>query len=201
MGEGEIEMAKVLVACEYSGIVRDAFIEAGHDALSCDLLPSESQLGPHIQGDVLPLLERSWDLVVAHPPCTYLANSGVRWLHDPERGPERWRKLDEGAEFFRRFLSSAPFVAIENPIPHGYAVERIGRRYDQKIQPWQFGQGESKAVCLWLENLPPLTPTDIVEGREQRVFKMGPGPNRQKERSRFFPGIARAMADQWGELI
>lgn len=192
-------MSRVLVACEYSGIVRDAFIRAGHDAVSCDLLPSESDLGVHYRGDVRQILNlHMWDLVIAHPPCTYLANSGVRWLHER---PERWGDLDAGATFFRQFLGCAPRVAIENPIPHKYAVERIGRPYDQLIQPWQFGHGETKAICLWLENLPPLEPTDVVEGREARVHRMAPGPDRQKERSRFFRGVADAMAAQWGALL
>ena len=133
--------------------------------------------------------------MVAHPPCTYLTNSGVRWLHER---PERWAKLDEGAAFFRALLEAdIPRIAVENPVPHKYAVERIGRSYDQTIQPWQFGHGETKRTCLWLKGLPPLAPTKVVSGREARVHLMPPGPDRQKERSRFFTGIAAAMADQW----
>ena len=187
---------RVLVACEYSGIVRDAFIRAGHDATSCDLLPSESDFGPHYQGDVIPLLREPWDLVIAHPPCTYLANSGVRWLHER---PERWARLDDAADLFRACLNAnAPKIAVENPVIHKYAVERIGRKHDQTIQPWQFGHGEVKRVCLWLKGLPPLVPTEVVKGREARVWRMPPGPERQKERSRFFTGVADAMAAQWG---
>lgn len=186
---------KVLVACEYSGIVRDAFLARGHEALSCDILPTESP-GPHYQGDVrdLLLLGRYWDLIVAHPPCTRLTNAGVRWLHERHL----WAELDEACEFFRLFLDHpCPRIAIENPIPHKYAIERIGRKHDQVLQPWQFGHGETKAICLWLKGLPPLVPTDVVEGREARVHRMPPGPERAKERSRFFPGVAAAMAEQW----
>lgn len=189
---------KVLIACEYSGIVRDAFIAEGHDAISCDLLPTESP-GPHVVGDVSALLSDPWDLVIAHPPCTFLANSGVRWLHTR---PYRWFDLWDGAEFFRLMLNAnAKHIAVENPRPHKYAVRMIGRTYDQEVQPWQFGQGETKGVCLWLKNLPELLPTEVVSGREARVHKMPPGPDRQKERSRFFPGIADAMAKQWGKYI
>ena len=191
---------RVLVACEYSGIVRDAFIRAGHEALSCDLLPSESDLGPHHQGDVLPLLDQGWDLMVAHPPCTYLTNAGVRWLYD-DRYPTRWQDLIEGAAFFRQMLEAPiPRIAVENPVMHGWAKRIVGHEQAQVIQPWQFGHGETKAVGLWLKNLPQLIPTRVVDGREARVHKMPPGPNRAKERSRFFEGIAEAMADQWSHL-
>ena len=184
---------KILVACEYSGIVRDAFTRAGHWAVSCDLLPTESE-GPHYQGDVREMLLERWDLIVAHPPCTRLTNAGVRWLHERNL----WAELDEACDFFRLFLDHpCERIAIENPIPHKHAIERIGRKYDQRIQPWQFGHGETKAVCLWLKGLPPLVPTDVVEGREARVHRMPPGPDRAKERSRFFTGIAEAMATQW----
>lgn len=187
---------KVLVACEYSGIVRDSFLEGGHYAMSCDLLESESDKGDHYVGDVRDVLYDDWDLMVAHPPCTYMANSGVRWLHER---PSRWGKLDEAAELFRDILEAPiPKIAVENPVPHKYAVERIGRKYDQIVQPWQFGHGETKATCLWLKNLPPLEPTEVVEGREARVHRMPPGPERGKERSRFYRGIAKAMATQWG---
>jgi len=189
---------KVLIACEYSGIVRDAFTKAGHEAFSCDLLPTETE-GVHYQGDIKDFLyDHKWDLMIAHPPCTYLTNSGVRWLHTR---PERWAQLDEGAAFFNFLLNASIYrICIENPIPHKYAVERIGRNYDQIIQPWQFGHGETKATCLWLKNLPKLKPTNIVDGREQRIWKMPPGPDRAKERARFFTGVADAMADQWGNL-
>lgn len=184
---------KILIACEFSGIVRDAFRLMGHDAISCDLLPTE-QLGPHIEGDVREVLSQSWDLVIAHPPCTYLCNSGVRWLH--ERAG-RWDEMRKAALFFKQLLYSGEAVCVENPIPHRYAIEEIGRKYTQIIQPWQFGHGETKATCLWLRGLPELIPTDVVEGRQARIHRMSPGPDRSRERSRFYPGIAKAMAQQW----
>ena len=191
------KIVKVLVACEFSGIVRDAFIRAGHDAMSCDLLPTESP-GPHYEGDVYDVLGKGWDLMIAHPPCTYLANSGVRWL---KNDPERQACMRYGALFFRVLLEEEiPRICIENPIIHKYAVDIIGRRQDQIIQPWQFGHGETKAICLWLKNLPKLKPTNIVDGREPRVHHMSPGPDRWKERSRFYTGIAEAMAEQWGSI-
>ena len=184
---------KVLIACEYSGRVRDAWLKRGHQAISCDLLPTENQ-GPHYLGDVRDLLNQDWDLIIAHPPCTRLANSGVRWLHQRDL----WHELDEACEFFNLFLDHPCCrVVVENPIPHKYAVERLSRSYDQLIQPWQFGHGETKATCLWLKGVPPLIPTDIVSGREQRIHFASPGPDRWKERSRTFIGIAEAMADQW----
>lgn len=199
---------KVLVACEFSGIVRDAFIEAGHDAVSCDLLPSERP-GPHIQGDCRDLLGDDWDLMVAHPPCTYLTNAGVRWLHGgygrkmaPTSlvGEPRWSAMGEGAALFRDLLAAPiPMIAVENPIMHEYAVAAIGRKQDQVVQPWMFGDPVQKAVALWLVGLPPLVATGPQE-RHQLVHKMAPSPNRARERSRFFPGIARAMAAQWGSL-
>ena len=197
---------KVLIACEFSGIVRDSFIARGHDAWSCDLLPTEKP-GPHIQGDVRRILGRKWDLMIAHPDCTYITNSGVQWLwNTPKKpkagilyGPARWKALDEACAFFKELLGAEiPLIAGENPIPHKYAVERIGRTYDQLIQPYQFGHGEMKSTCFWLKNLPPLMPTRHVAGREQRVFKESPGPNRWKNRARTYQGIADAMADQWG---
>lgn len=184
---------KVLVACEFSGIVRDAFASRGADAWSCDLLPTERP-GQHIQGDVLPLLRERWDLVIAHPECTRLCNSGVRWLAERNL----WHELDAACEFFRACLSAnADRIAVENPIPHGHALRRIGVPYSQVIQPWQFGHGETKATCLWLKGLPKLTPTNIVNGRASRVHRESPGPERKKNRSRTFPGIAAAMAQQW----
>jgi len=197
---------KILVACEYSGIVRDAFIRRGFDAVSCDLLPTESpgllpteSPGPHIQGDVLEVLNQGWDCLIAHPPCTYLCNSGVSWLH---KRPERWAQMQAGAEFFKRLLD-APIAhkAIENPIPHKYAIEIIGRKCDHVIQPWMFGHGETKATCLWLVNLPPLMSTVLDTGREQRLHRLPPSPDRWKERSKTFQGVADAMADQWGEWL
>ena len=180
---------RVLIACEFSGIVREAFKARGHDAWSYDLLPSEIP-GNHIQGDVLKILGDGWDLMIAHPPCTHLASSGARWFKD--------KQIEQKAALvFVGFLmiSSIERIAIENPI--GVISTRI-RKPDQIIQPWQFGHGETKATCLWLKNLPKLVPTDIVEGREQRIWKLPPSPDRGKERSRTFPGIAKAMAEQWG---
>jgi hypothetical protein len=182
---------KVLIACEFSGIVRDAFIALGHEAVSCDLLPTERP-GTHIQGDVLAILDDGWDLMIAHPPCTYLAASGARWW---------WKRRDEQAlaTEFVLMLAEAPVprIAIENPIG---ALSRAWRKPDQIIQPWQYGHGETKATCLWLKGLPLLTPTNIVGGREERVHRMSAGPNRWRERSRTLPGIAAAMAAQWGSL-
>ena len=184
---------RVLIACEYSGIVRDAFTAAGHDAVSCDILETESP-GPHYKGDVRDVLAQQWDMIIAHPPCTRLTNAGVRWLHERDL----WEDLNEACRFFNLFLQHpCERIAVENPIMHKYAVARVGRKPDQIIQPWQFGHGETKAVGLWLKGLPKLTPTNIVEGREARVHRMSPGPDRSKLRSRFFEGIASAMAGQW----
>lgn len=179
---------RVLVACEFSGIVRDAFIAQGHDAVSCDLLPTEKP-GPHIQGDVLEVLGGNWDLMIAHPPCTYLARSGARWW--PNKLPEQAEAID----FVYQLLNAPiPLIAIENPI--GILSTRI-RKPDQIIQPWMFGHGETKATCLWLKGLPLLTPTNIVDGRASRIHHEQPGPERWKNRSRTLPGIATAMAQQW----
>ena len=184
---------RVLIACEFSGIVRDAFIKRGHDAISCDLLPTEKP-GPHYQGDVMDVIDDGFDLMIAHPPCTRLSNSGVRWLHERNL----WGEMRVSAEFFRSLLeSNIEKIGIENPIPHKYAVEIIGRKYDQIIQPYQFGHGETKATCLWLKNLPLLEPTNEVSGREHRIHRMAPGIDRAKNRSRTFQGIADAMAEQW----
>lgn len=182
---------RVLVACEYSGVVRDAFLRRGHDAMSCDLLPTEVP-GPHYQGDVTDILQDGWDLMVAHPPCTHLAVSGARWFKDKQ--VEQAEALE-----FVRLLLDAPIerIALENPV--SIISSRI-RKPNQIIQPWQFGHGETKATCLWLKNLPNLVPTNIVEGREARVHRMPPGPDRWKERSRTFRGIGEAMAEQWGIL-
>jgi hypothetical protein len=189
---------KVLVACEYSGRVRDAFIRGGHEAMSCDLLPSDAK-GPHYQGDIFDIINDGWDLMVAHPPCTYLCNSGVSWLYKQEG---RWDKMRDGANFFKKLLyCNIPKFAIENPIMHKYAVEIIGRRQNQVIQPWMFGHGETKATCLWLKGLPELQPTNIVKGREQRLHKLGPSPDRWKLRSTTYQGIADAMASQWGNNV
>ena len=189
---------KVLVACEYSGIVRDAFTIKGHDAWSCDILPTDNPNGNHYEGDVKDILYNDWDLIIAHPPCTYFANSGVRWLHEK---PNRWAELDKSAEFFNLFLGHpCERVAIENPVIHKHALKLINnRKYTQTIQPFQFGHGETKRTCLWLKGLPKLKPTNIVEGREQRVWKLPPSKDRWKLRSTTFQGIAGAMANQWGE--
>ncbi len=181
----------VLIACEYSGTVRDVFIAAGHNALSCDLLPSERP-GPHFHGDVAGLLNGNWDLLIAHPPCTHLAVSGAR--HFPAKIADG---RQQAALDFVRLLMNAPIprIAIENPV--SIISSRI-RKPDQIIHPWQFGHGETKTTCLWLKNLPRLTPTQIVSGREPRIHRMPPSSDRWKERSRTYPGIAAAMADQWG---
>ena len=203
--EKHLKPLRVLVACEFSGTVRNAFLERGHDAWSCDLLPSEDGSNRHITGDARELLTpNTWDLLmVAHPPCTRLCNSGVRWLSTPPPGrslDELWEELEEGAALFSDFWN-APVdrICVENPVMHHHAKARI-RNYQppaQSVQPWQFGHGETKRTCFWLKGLPPLTPTNIVAGREARVHMATPGPDRWKERSRFFPGIAKAMADQW----
>ena len=187
-------MSRILVACEYSGVVRDAFIALGHDAMSCDFLPTEAP-GPHYQGDVRDVLDFPWDLMIAHPPCTHLSVSGARHFSD-----KRLDGRQQAAASFFMLLARAriPRIAIENPV---CVMSSLWRRPDQVIQPWQFGHGETKATCLWLKNLPPLVPTDIVEGREPRIHRMPPGPDRWKERSRTFAGIGRAMAAQWGALL
>ncbi len=178
----------ILVACEFSGLVRDAFRAKGHNAVSCDLEPSETP-GPHYQGDVAHILDAGWDMLVAFPPCTHLCVSGARWF------PEK-RELQEQALMFVRFLMEAPIprIAIENP--KGILSTRI-RKPDQIIQPWMFGHGETKMTCLWLKGLPPLFPTEIAPGNKPRIHYMAPGPDRAKERSRTYPGFAQAMADQW----
>jgi hypothetical protein len=198
---------RVLVACEFSGVVRDAFIKRGHDAMSCDLLPSDTP-GPHYQGDVFDIIDSQfpeyWDMLLGFPPCTYVGRCGYHWCNSPDsppgvlplKGKPRLKAMADAAVFFRRLLN-APIkcISIENPRPICHAKLPP---YTQKIEPWQFGHGETKATCLWLKNLPPLIPTNIVEGREQRIFKMPPGPNRSRERSRTYQGIADAMAAQWG---
>ena len=179
-----------MVACEYSATVRDAFRERGHNAWSCDLLPCERDPAWHIQGDIMQVIDQSWDLMIAHPPCTHLAVSGARWFKD--KVEEQKQALE-----FVRYLLEAPIkqIALENPVS---IISSKIRKPDQVIQPWQYGHGETKATCLWLQGLPLLKPTNIVEGREAKVHKMPPGPNRWKERSRTYQGIADAMAVQWG---
>jgi len=210
---------KILVACEFSGTVRDAFRRRGHSAWSCDIeSPSPSPYSKyHYRYDVRRLLENaSWDMIIAHPPCTYLTNAGVRHLHSNVssrngvkakiNGEERWKLMLEACEFFQLFQNvDCPRVCIENPIPHGYARERIGY-YDQKVQPWMFGHTESKAICLWLKGLPKLVETDNVhqemmklpKKERNRIHYMSPGKDRGKLRSIFYAGIAKAMAEQWG---
>jgi hypothetical protein len=185
---------RVLIACEFSGVVREAFRRRGHDAWSCDLLPPEDGSAYHYQCDAIYLLSARmpWDLMIAHPPCTHLAVSGARWFKDKQA------EQSEALEFVRRLLGApVPRIAIENPI--SIISSRI-RKPDQIIQPWQFGHGETKATCLWLKNLPKLVSTNIVEGRDNRVHRMPPGRDRWKERSRTFTGIAEAMAEQWGSI-
>ncbi len=180
---------RVLVACEFSGVVRDAFKERGHDAWSCDFLPTETP-GKHFQQDVLSILEDGWDLLIAHPPCTHLAVSGARWFKEKQEEQKE-------ALLFVRALLDAPIarIALENPVS---IISSRVRKPNQIIQPWQFGHGETKATCLWLKGLPNLVPTNIVSGREARVHRMPPSPDRWKERSKTFTGIATAMAAQWG---
>lgn len=194
---------KVLIACEFSGIVRQAFSDRGHVAMSCDLEETEIP-GWHYKGDVFDIIDMGWDLMIAHPPCTYLCNSGVRHLSTDHY---RWQKLNEATDFFNRLLNcNIPKICIENPIPHGYAVDRIGIKYSQIIQPWMFGHPEQKSTCLWLKNLTPLKETDNVKAQMKllpkneinRIHYMAPGKNRTKERSRTYSGIAAGMSTQWG---
>lgn len=185
---------RVLVACEYSATVRDAFRARGFDAWSCDLLPTEGDPRWHIQGDALDAAYgQSWDMLIAHPPCTHLAVSGARWFK------EKQQEQVEALDFVRLLLGAGiRHIALENPVS---IISSHIRKPDQIIQPWQFGHGETKATCLWLKNLPKLIATDVVEGREARVHRMPPGPGRWKERSRTFRGVAEAMAHQWGDFI
>lgn len=191
---------RVLIACEFSGVVRDAFALRGHDAWSCDLLPSEI-LGQHIQGDVFENLDDGWDMLIGFWPCTFLCLSGVRWLYGGKgrvKDDARWTAMEASARNFRRLLDcGVKRVALENPQPHRHALAILGK-YTQAVQPWMFGHGETKRTCLWLRNLPPLSPTCLVDGRFQRVHLASPSKNRWKERSRTLPGFAQAMAEQWG---
>jgi hypothetical protein len=186
-------MVRALVACEYSGNTREELRALGVDAWSCDLLPTERPSKYHHEGDVLDILDLGWDLLIGHPPCTHLAVSGSRHF---------WRKEKEQAEaldFVRALMAApVPHIAIENPIS---VISSQIRKPDQIIQPWQFGHGETKATCFWLKGLPKLVPTEIVEGREARVHRMAPGPNRWRERSRTYPGVAKAMAAQWTAAV
>ena len=185
---------RILIGCEYSGVVRDAFLARGHDAMSCDLLPTESP-GPHYQGDVRDVLDYPWDMAIFHPPCTHLSVHGARHFAD-----KRMDGRQQSAVSFFMALARAPIpkIAIENPV---CIMSRMWRKPDQIIQPWQFGHGETKATCLWLKGLPPLRPTDVVEGRENRIHRMPPSAERWKERSRTFQGIAEAMAEQWSRSL
>ena len=184
---------RILIACEFSGTVREAFRARDHDAWSCDLLPADDTSPYHIEGDALQAVaSRSWDMMIAHPPCTHLAVSGARWFKD--------KQVEQAdALHFVHLMAVAPIerIAIENPIS---ILSTRWRKPDQIIQPWQFGHGETKSTCLWLKGLPNLTPTDIVEGREARVHKMPPSPDRWKLRSKTYQGIADAMAEQWGQI-
>nr|WP_313227317.1 hypothetical protein [Stenotrophomonas pavanii] len=185
---------RVLIACEYSGAVRDQFLGGGHEAMSCDLLPTDVP-GPHYQGDVRDVLDYPWDLMIAHPPCTHLSVSGARHFE-----AKRLDGRQQSAVSFFMMLAKVdiPMIAIENPV---CIMSSVWRRPDQVIQPWQFGHGETKATALWLKGLPRLAPTNIVQGREARIHRMAPGPDRWKERSKTYPGIAAAMADQWGSIL
>jgi hypothetical protein len=197
---------RVLIGCEFSGIVRDAFRARGHDAWSCDLKPTERP-GPHFQCDLFDVIGRGWDLLIAHPPCTHLSLSGARWCVDhwvknKRRGDWWWdgtekrRQRAEAVEFFRRVLNAPiPRVCVENPMS---VASTLVEPFTQEIQPWQFGHGEQKTTWLWLRNLPPLVPTNIVAGREQTCWKMTPDKDRGAKRSVTYPGVANAMADQWG---
>lgn len=235
--EKPIPKLNVLVACESSGVVREAFRALGHNAWSCDLLPADDGSPYHIPGDVLGWLRsvpekfklgiwrrsatETWDLLIGHPPCTFMCNSGVRWLVGRavlgesdialDRRYARWKDMEKAAQFFAKlYLADIPYIAIENPIMHRYAAIEIAKyarlhqpkiKATQFVQPWMFGHGETKATGLWLKNLPKLVATDLVSGREHRVHRMPPGPNRWKERSKTFEGIAKAMAAQWSAHI
>lgn len=186
---------KVLVACEFSGVVRDAFAALGHDAMSCDIEHESEIPGKHYRGDVRDVLYYPWDLMIAHPPCTNLSCSGA--LHFKDKRMDG--RQQSGASFFMELAKAPiPHKAVENPI---CVMSTIWRKPDQIIQPWMFGHGETKATCLWLMNLPLLKPTNIVEGRKPVVHRMSPGPNRSKDRSRTYPGIADAMAQQWSAYV
>ena len=182
---------KILIACEFSGIVRDAFKSKGHNAWSCDLLPSERK-GNHIQDDVLNIIDDGWDMMIAHPPCTHLAVSGARWFKSKQK------EQKEAIDFFMALVDAPiPQICVENPIS---IMSTRYRKPDQIIQPWMFGHGETKATCLWLKNLPLLKPTNMVKGRENRIHKMPPRKDRAKLRSITYQGIADAMAATWGEI-
>ena len=185
---------KVLIACEYSGVVRSAFAARGHTAVSCDLLPSDNKQGWHVMGDVLGLLNQDWDLMICHPPCTHLAVSGARHFEAKRASGVQQKAL----EFVRALLAAPiPRIALENPVS---IISSKIRKPDQVIQPWQYGHGETKATCLWLKGLPKLQATNVVAGREARVHRLPPSPDRWKLRSTTYAGIAAAMADQWSNV-
>lgn len=198
---------RVLIACEYSGVTRDAFLSAGFDAISCDVLPTEAP-GPHYQGDVRDLMGQEWDLVIAHPPCTYLAKSGVRWLYEHH---DRWQNMITGAVFFRdMFRFQTRYLCVENPVMHHWATDVHGEgKWAQTIQPYQFGHPETKRICYWLRGLPLLVDTENVKAemltlpksQSDRIHYAAPGADRWKVRSTSYPGIAEAMAVQWGPLL
>lgn len=193
---------KVLVACEFSGVVRDAFRKAGHDAWSCDVIYPETISDFHIFKDCRRVLADGWDMLIAHPPCTYLSNAGISWLRKGRQiNEERWSLMEESANFFLELLF-APIdrICVENPIMHKYASTCVGRSYTQIIHPWQHGHGETKPTCLWLRNLPRLKPTCVVTKRRRRLHYLPETPDRWMERSRTYSGIAEAMAAQWGSL-
>lgn len=195
---------RILIGCEFSGIVRDEFIRQGFDAVSCDLLPSESDFGRHIQGDIRNILADGWDVLIGFPDCTFLCNSGVRWLYkggrkENGRDIDRWLNMLKAEAFFKELLESdIPHICLENPVQHGWVDLPP---FTQSVQPWQFSHHEVKRTCFWLKSLPPLQPTNVVMGRNPRVHYASPGPDRWKERSRTLPGIAEAMAWQWGNYL
>lgn len=203
---------KVLVGCEFSQTITKEFRKRGIEAYSCDLLPTDGNSDWHIQGDIFKLIGTRWDLGIFHPPCTYLANSGVSWLYnkDGSKNAERWNNMNDGARFFHQLLNfNCKRLLIENPIPHKYALEMMGRKYDQIIQPWMFGHMESKATCIWLKNLPKLVPTNDVKEEmmklpkkeRQRLHYLPPSKDRWKIRSTTYQGIAEAIAEQYGGLL
>lgn len=187
-----MEKKRILIGCARSGVLASAFEEMGWEATECDIEPGTHHR--HIKGDIRDILNHGWDMLIAHPPCTRLCNSGVRWLHERNL----WDELRDAISLFRRCLEAPiKLKCIENPIPHKYAIDGIGRKYDQLIQPYMFGHGETKATCLWLDDLPKLIPTNIVSGRQNRIHKMPPSKDRGWLRSITYPGIAKAMAEQW----
>lgn len=192
---------KILIACEFSGVVRRQFRRWGFDAYSCDLLPAEDkETKYHIQSDVNMVLYQGWTLMIAHPPCTYLCNSGVRWL---QTEPGRLEKMRSAARFFRKLLDAPiPYIAVENPVMHKHALEIVKQTQSCSVQPWQFGDGEVKRTCFWLKNLPPLKPvSDLVQTRHARVHLEPPSDTRWMERSRTPQGMAEAFVQQWGNYI